>query len=320
MSIPFRSIRFHPANEQVWGVTLMRYIARNDEYDYWPRVSSTISGRLNQEALITGVEGVSPGRNMQFNPYGYLSGLRALDDRDPIQPRFDNRNLQGKLGLDSKFVFHDSLVLDTTINPDFAQIETDQPQNTVNQRFEVFFPEKRPFFLENSNFFSDTNIGVYQLSRILFTRRIIEPSFGTRLTGKQGPWNLGFFVADDRSPGLDSSRQQPFERNSRLFRGGPGQSRYWRPEQHWGRLCGPRIPGELQSCRWSRCQFPAGEELDFLVSQPGFFHLCNQRRCFCRKYFQRCRQHDRSSLRSATPSGKTTKRCSMGLVGDSPTN
>jgi len=202
ISIPFRSIRFHPANEQVWGVTLMRYIARNDEYDYWPRVSSTISGRLNQEALITGVESVSPGRNMQFNPYGYLSSLRNLDDRDPVQPRFDNRDLQGKIGLDSKFVFHDSLVLDTTINPDFAQIESDQPQNTVNQRFEVFFPEKRPFFLENSNFFSDTNIGVYQTSRLLFTRRIIEPSFGARLTGKQGPWNLGFFVADDRSPGL----------------------------------------------------------------------------------------------------------------------
>jgi hypothetical protein len=202
MSIPFRSIRFHPANEQVWGVTLMRYIARNDEYDYWPRVSSRISGRLNQEALITGVADVSPSRNMQFNPYGYLSGLHSLDNRDPTQPRFDDRNLQGKIGLDSKFVFHDSLVLDTTINPDFAQIESDQPQNTVNQRFEVFFPEKRPFFLENSNFFSDTNIGVYQTSKILFTRRIIEPSFGARLTGKQGPWNLGFFVADDRSPGL----------------------------------------------------------------------------------------------------------------------
>jgi len=202
MSVPFRSIRFHPANEQVWGVTLMRYIARSDEYDYWPRVSSRISGRLNQEGIITGVEGVSPSRNMQFNPYGYLSSLHSVDDRDPIRPVFDNRDLQGKIGLDSKFVFHDSLVLDTTINPDFSQIETDQPQNTVNQRFEVFFPEKRPFFLENSNFFSDTNIGAYQTSKILFTRRIIEPSFGARLTGKQGPWNLGFFLADDRSPGL----------------------------------------------------------------------------------------------------------------------
>src|SRR6267154_2742302 len=134
----FRSAAFASIpKEQVWGVTLMRYVARNDEYDHWPRVSS----RLNQEGLITGVADVSPSRNMQFNPYGYISGLHTLDNRDPIQPRFDNRNLQGKLGLDSKFVFHDSLVLDTTINPDFAQIESDEPQNTVNQRFEVFFPE-----------------------------------------------------------------------------------------------------------------------------------------------------------------------------------
>ncbi len=202
MSIPFRSIRFHPEKEQTWGVTFMRYIQRNDEIDYWPRVSSRISGRLNQEAIVTGVEDVSPSRNMQFNPYGYLSGLHSLDDRDPIQPRFDNRNLQGKTGLDSKFVFHDSLVLDLTVNPDFAQIESDQPQNTVNQRFEVFFPEKRPFFLENSNFFGDASPGAFLTSRLLFTRRIIEPSFGARLTGKQGPWNLGIFVADDRSPGL----------------------------------------------------------------------------------------------------------------------
>jgi Domain of unknown function (DUF5916) len=217
MSIPFRSIRFHPAKDQVWGVTLMRYSPRNDETDYWPRVSSRISGRLNQEAIITGVADVSPGRNMQFNPYGYLSGLHSLDDRDPTQPTFNNRDLQGKVGLDSKFVFHDSLVLDTTINPDFSQIESDQPQNTVNQRFEVFFPEKRPFFLENSNFFSDTNIGVYQTSKILFTRRIIEPSFGARLTGKEGPWNLGFFVADDRSPGLEVPDNSPLSGTRAYF-------------------------------------------------------------------------------------------------------
>lgn len=217
MSIPFRSIRFHPASEQLWGVTFMRYIAHNDETDYWPRVSSRISGKLNQEGLINGVKDVSPSRNMQFNPYGYMSSSHTVDDRDPTRPFFDNRDLQGKIGLDSKFVFHDSLVLDTTINPDFSQIETDQPQNTVNQRFEVFFPEKRPFFLENSNFFSDTNIGVYQTSKILFTRRIIEPSFGARLTGKEGPWNLGFFVADDRSPGLIVPNNSPLSGTRAYF-------------------------------------------------------------------------------------------------------
>ena len=202
VSVPFRSLRFHPAANMAWGFTLMRYLASNDEVDYWPRVSSRISGVLNQEATMTGLEGISPSHNMQFIPYGELRGFRALDQRDPTQPRFDTCVICGKSGLDSKFVIHDSLVLDTTINPDFAQIESDEPQNTINQRFEVFFPEKRPFFLENSNFFEAPLIapGIIQ-PRMVFTRRIENPTAGIRLTGKQGPWNLGFFETDDRGPG-----------------------------------------------------------------------------------------------------------------------
>jgi hypothetical protein len=203
MAIPFHSLRFHPSSNDHWGVTLQRYFARNDEYDFWPRVSSRIAGQLNQEATVTGLENVSPGRNMQFIPYVESRTFRTIDSRDPTQPRYDSANFQGKAGLDSKFVFHDSLVLDATINPDFAQVESDEPQNTINQRFEVFFPEKRPFFLENSNFFEAPLISIaYIQSRMVFTRRIADPTFGVRLTGKQGPWNLGFLVADDRSPGL----------------------------------------------------------------------------------------------------------------------
>ena len=202
MAVPFRSLRFRVGADELWGITFMRYIAHKDETDYWPYVSSRVSGVLNQEGAVNGMRDISPGRNMQFIPYASFRNFRALDTRDQTQPRFSQIDAQGKVGLDSKFVFHDSLVLDTTINPDFAQVESDEPQNTINQRFEVFFPEKRPFFLENSNFFGDTNIGVYRLSQLLFTRRIVEPTFGARLTGKQGPWNLGFFVADDRSPGL----------------------------------------------------------------------------------------------------------------------
>jgi Domain of unknown function (DUF5916) len=201
-AIPFRSLRFHPTNANIWGVTLSRYNARADESDYWPRVSSRVAGLLNQEAKLTGFENVSPGRNMQFIPYVESQTFRGLDTRDPSQPRFDSASFRGKAGLDSKFVFHDSLVLDATINPDFAQVESDEPQNTVNQRFEVFFPEKRPFFLENSNFFEAPLIAAGLQPRMVFTRRIADPTFGVRLTGKEGPWNMGFLVADDRSPGL----------------------------------------------------------------------------------------------------------------------
>lgn len=203
ISIPFRSLRFHPTGVNIWGVTIARYNARADEHDYWPRVSSRISGLLNQEAKLKGFENVSPGRNMQFIPYVASQTFRTLDLTDPTQPRWDSAGFRGKAGLDAKFVFHDSLVLDTTINPDFAQVESDEPQNTVNQRFEVFFPEKRPFFLENSNFFEAPLISAFFQPRMMFTRRIADPTYGVRLTGKQGPWNLGFLVTDDRSPGLE---------------------------------------------------------------------------------------------------------------------
>jgi hypothetical protein len=203
IAVPFRSLRFHPSSADNWGVTLSRYIAKNNEYDNWPWVSAKLAGRLNQEASATGLENISPGHNMQFIPYLESRTFRSLDTRDPAQPRFDSASFQGKAGLDGKFVFHDSLVLDATVNPDFAQVESDEPQNTVNQRFEVFFPEKRPFFLENSNFFEAPLIAIGQLqTRLVFTRRIADPDFGVRLSGKQGPWNLGFLVSDDRSPGL----------------------------------------------------------------------------------------------------------------------
>lgn len=201
-AIPFRSMRFHSGEAStIWGVTLERFIPRADEDDWWPHAATTkISGRLVQEGTIVGLEDVSPGKNMQFDPYVFARSFRTVNQDVPTNPYFQSKTFDGKAGLDSKIVFKDSLVLDTTIEPDFSQVESDEPQNTINQRFEVFFPEKRPFFLENSNFFESPN--PFQNDRLLFTRRIADPEFGARLTGKEGPWTLGFFAADDRSPGL----------------------------------------------------------------------------------------------------------------------
>jgi hypothetical protein len=100
------------------------------------------------------------------------------------------------IGLDAKFVIKDALVLDVMANPDFSQIESDEPQVTVNQRFEVFFPERRPFFLENNDVFQTP-------TNLVFTRRIIDPSAGVKLTGKQGPYAIGALLANDESP-IDS--------------------------------------------------------------------------------------------------------------------
>lgn len=208
--IPFKSLRFPPADIQKWGVFFERDIRRNSEDSFFPHITSNDTGFLDQSAEMDGMKEVVPGRNMQFIPYVVGRAFRNLDDRDPNNPFFGGKHLEIRPGFDSKIVLHNSFVLDSTVNPDFSQVESDDPQITVNQRFEVFFPEKRPFFLENSSYFT-TPIN------LVFTRRIGDPEFGARLTGKQGPWSVGMLVADDRSPGLSVTPYDPLAGHRAYF-------------------------------------------------------------------------------------------------------
>ncbi len=195
MAIPFKSLRFPAKSAQDWGIILYRGITRKTEDAFWPKVSYKIEGRLGQAANMYGLEGISPGRDIELIPYGVMRGFRALDTRDPTNPYFQKATVQGQPGMDGKFVFHDHFTLDLTANPDFSQVESEDPQITVNQRYAVYFPEKRPFFLENEDFFRTP-------MDLFFTRNIGDPSAGVRLTGKDGPYSVGLMSTDDRSPGL----------------------------------------------------------------------------------------------------------------------
>ena len=139
-----------------------------------------------------------------------MRGFRALDTRDFTNPYFQKATAQGQPGMDAKFVIHDRFVVDMTANPDFSQVESEDPQITVNQRYAVYFPEKRPFFLENEDFFR-TPLDLF------FTRSIGDPSAGIRLTGKDGPYSVGLMAADDRSPGLAVPDDSPVLRHALLF-------------------------------------------------------------------------------------------------------
>ena len=191
--IPFKSLRFPGTAEQTWGLFFERDIRRNNEFAFYPHISSNAQGFLSQETEMEGLAKISPGRNLQFIPYASFRSFRGLDDRNLNQAFFNDVHAQGRLGLDAKAVVKDALVLDATLNPDFAQVESDEPQVTVNQRFEVFFPEKRPFFQENAAYF-DTPM------QLVFTRRIADPEYGLRATGKLGPWAIGWLFADDKLP------------------------------------------------------------------------------------------------------------------------
>jgi len=210
MEFPFKSLRFPSRDAQQWGLILRRDIQRSNETSLWPRISTRLQGTLVQEGEADGIEKVSPGRNIQLIPYGSFNAFRGLDTRDPSHAQFTGAHARPQAGLDAKIVLHDSLVLDLTANPDFSQVESDEPQVTVNQRFEVFFPEKRPFFQENQNYF-DTPL------QLVFTRRIADPKAGARLTGKLGRWSIGYFGIDDTAPGKRVPRFDPMWRAHAFF-------------------------------------------------------------------------------------------------------
>src|SRR6267142_711751 len=202
-SIPFKSLRFSSDPEQTWGVALYRTILRKNEYDYWPYVTQRVEGLTQQFAPVAGLDNVSPGRNIQFIPYGLLANDHFLNQPGGGPPGFVDK-FEHRAGLDAKFVAKDSVTFDVTLNPDFSQVESDDPQLTVNQRFAVFFPEQRPFFIENAGFFM-TPVNLF------FSRQIMDPQFGARMTGKVGSWTLGALAIDDRQPGRDQTSGGPFD-------------------------------------------------------------------------------------------------------------
>ncbi|HSF19309.1 MAG TPA: DUF5916 domain-containing protein [Vicinamibacteria bacterium] len=189
MAIPFKSLRFSAERAQSWGIALERNIVRENEEVYWPYITDEVRGFAKQFATLGGIENVASTRNLQLIPYGAFAGARLLDRRQADYAT----STDGRVGVDLKYVPRDNFTLDVTANPDFSQVESDDPQVTVNQRFEVVFPEKRPFFLENANLFKTP-------FELFFSRRIIDPAYGGRVTGKKERWGYAGLIANDRAP------------------------------------------------------------------------------------------------------------------------
>ena len=190
IAIPFRSLRFRSDVTKTWSVAIGRVIQRNNEEAYWPHITKRIQSFVRQFAAVNGLAEISPGRNLQVNPYVVGAGARFLD----APARAFRSDTEARVGMDAKLVVRDAITVDATVNPDFSQVESDDPQVTVNERFEVFFPEKRPFFMENSGYFQ-TPIDLF------FSRRVVDPGVGVRLSGKVSRWAFGGLAINDRAPG-----------------------------------------------------------------------------------------------------------------------
>ncbi len=206
VAIPFKSLRYEAGKGVLWGVHFQRVIKRfNDETNSWMPLSRDRTGLLNQAGHLTGLEDISTETILEIIPSLTISetGQRLpaipleLLEADPTLldfGRFVNEPIKVDPGLTLKYGISSRVILDLTLNPDFAQVEADETVVTANQRFPIFFEEKRPFFLEGIDIFQTPLQPVH-------TRAIIDPDYAAKVTGKVGRNTFGLMAASDNAPG-----------------------------------------------------------------------------------------------------------------------
>ncbi len=213
MIIPFKTMGFKQGND-TWGLKIIRNIKRKSETAYWPPTTLNADRfQISDAGKITGLKDITQGIGLDFIPY-ITGGFSKKQDADP-DPVFDG-------GIDAFYQITPSLKAAITVNTDFAQTEVDEKQINLT-RFSLYFPEKRDFFLDGSNYFSFGINGDYEnpnsTSMIpFFSRRIgldaggnpVAVRYGGKFTGKAGKWNIGMLhIKDDNewdNPGYTVGR------------------------------------------------------------------------------------------------------------------
>ena len=193
-AIPFKSLRYEAGKNKQWGVHVFRRVKyMNGELNSWMPNNRSLNGSLIQAGHVTGLDGIETTRQLEVIPSFTLSesGRRTqfTFNNDP-SGRYVNDGLKGEFGLTAKFGLTPTITLDFAYNPDFAQVEADAPISTANLRFPVFFPEKRPFFLERIDIFQS---GL----NVVNTRSIVDPDLAAKLTGRRGKNTFGVMYASD---------------------------------------------------------------------------------------------------------------------------
>lgn len=201
MEIPFRSLRYEPGVEQVWGLQLRRIIRRFNEASYLTEVpiaaargNSLVSGmwRVSEAGTLENLQVPARNFNLEVKPYA----LGSVTTNREVTPRISNE-AQGEAGIDVKFGITNNLTADFTYNTDFAQVEVDERQVNLT-RFSQLFPEKREFFLEGRGNFDFAQARGLEVPTMFFSRRIgleqgqiVPIEAGARLTGKVGDYEIG---------------------------------------------------------------------------------------------------------------------------------
>ncbi len=191
VAIPFHQLRFpRTAGVQTWGFSAERSYPRSVRHRITShRRDRNVACIVCQFNKLTGIEGITPGRNLEFDPT--LTGRRTDERPGFVEGPMKSGKIMADPGITARWGVTSNVILNATANPDFSQVEADVAQLDVNTRFALFYPEKRPFFLEGADFF----LTPFQ---VVFTRTVADPDAGIKLTGKLGRNALGFFSAYDR--------------------------------------------------------------------------------------------------------------------------
>ena len=204
MAIPFKSLRYprrEPGAPHRWGLQIARLIVGKDEVAIWSPVSRDVAGFMPQMGVLEGMTDLSRSRNLEILPTFTAIRFGALDRATGT---FSDKDPRPEGGVNLKYGVTSNLTADVTLNPDFSQVESDLPQIEVNQRFALFYPELRPFFIEGAEIFD-----VEGPITAVHTRRIVDPLIGAKLTGKVGRTTVGVMYADDEAPGAVDDPDDP---------------------------------------------------------------------------------------------------------------
>ena len=192
--VPFKSLRYNgTAGAQRWGIQIVRETRRTGYQDTWTDAHRANASFLVQSGRLVGIHDIRRGVVIEAQPT-FTSAWNG--QRDPGTGDFHRADPTSDIGLNLRLGFT-SLTADGTWNPDFSQVEADAGQVTLNQRFALFFPERRQFFLEGIELFSTPN-------QLVYTRTVNDPQAGVKLTGKVGGTTVAYLGAVDRQQGPDA--------------------------------------------------------------------------------------------------------------------
>jgi hypothetical protein len=186
--LPFKSISYQAVDSQRWGINAIRKVQHSGYEDTWTPAVRANASFLTQSGSLEGLTELHRGLLLEVNPFttGRLDGA-------PDSSGAWAYDATPEVGFNVSWGLTTTLALDGTVNPDFSQVEADAAQVTVNERFAVFYPEKRPFFLEGIEQFNTPN-------SLIYTRQIVQPVAGLKLTGKVSSTNIALLSAvDDKS-------------------------------------------------------------------------------------------------------------------------